>query len=138
MAQSIKYSLTTPNGETLAVDASQAGEIITTEAGETIEVPTFRELKKLPVIREEIQEQKKIYWNPAMGVLFGSGALIFLISLSVVGYYGYAISTLPTKVEKPDIPEDFFSNAIEDMPLTEILVYWEDFDMAALAVSSGW
>lgn len=127
MAQSIKYSLTTPKGHFIEVDASQAGEVITTTSGETVEVPTLRELKKLPVIREEIEVKKKFYWNTVMGIIFAWGMVILLYHFSYGAYYGYYFYTLPTNVEKPDIPDDYFANAIEDMPLEEILEHWEEF-----------
>ncbi len=76
-----RYLLTCSCGTEHAVETAQAGDTIRCDCGESLQVPSFRDLQKLPPVRDPEAGIKKPRrsWHPLQGLLFGLGAVLFLI-----------------------------------------------------------
>jgi hypothetical protein len=83
-----KYVLPCPCGQSVEVDASQAGLQVTCSCGSTLEVPTMRGLAQLqPAASEERRDEAAgpAAWGPAQGLMF-LGGLVLLVGLAAVAW----------------------------------------------------
>ena len=76
-----RYLLKCSCGTEHAVETAQAGDTISCTCGESLQVPSFRDLQKLPPVRDpeaDIRKPRRS-WHPIQGLLFGVGAVLFLV-----------------------------------------------------------
>lgn len=120
MAQT--YLLTTPDGEEVHVESSQAGETITTASGKTVEVPTLRELKKLPLVeKEEVPTRRE--WSVGQSILFVVG-LLLLIGCSVSTAFLYRITPLESLDKAREVPLELIEGDVEKWSMQDKLSFW--------------
>ncbi|MEW4563892.1 hypothetical protein AB1K70_15260 [Bremerella sp. JC770] len=120
MAQT--YLLTTPDGEEVHVESSQAGETITTASGKTVEVPTLRELKKLPLVEKEEAPVRR-EWSVGQSILFVVG-LLLLLGCSVSSVYLYRITPLESLDKAREVPVDLIEGDVEQWSMKDRLDFW--------------
>src|SRR5690606_202560 len=88
-----QYLLTTPDGEQVPVQEKHAGGRITTPSGKQVEVPTLRELKKLPLAPETPATARDASsgreWTRELGLLFSGGLAVVAIGLVSIGVLSY-------------------------------------------------
>ncbi|GAA4430714.1 MULTISPECIES: hypothetical protein [Bremerella] len=121
MAQT--YLLTTPDGEEIHVETSQAGETITTPSGKTVVVPTLREMKKLPPVEVE-QVPVKRDWSVTQSMLFVVGLLVLLGCLAS-SVYLYRITPLVQIDEAAEVPIELIEGDVEKWNMEQRLSFWE-------------
>ena len=118
MAQT--YLLTTPDGEELHVEASQAGDILTTPGGKQIEVPPLRELRKLPTVDQgPSTPQRK--WSLGQSMMFVPGLLMVIIGAASL------VFLLNRNVPSPDVvrvPESAIEEEVANFTLEQTLSFW--------------
>jgi len=120
MAQT--YLLTTPDGEEVHVESSQAGETITTASGKTVEVPTLRELKKLPLVeKEEVPVRRE--WSVGQSLLFVVG-LLLLLGCSVSSVFLYRITPLESLDKAREVPIDLIEGDVDQWSMKDKLSFW--------------
>ncbi|QDU73061.1 hypothetical protein Pan97_00280 [Bremerella volcania] len=120
MAQT--YLLTTPDGEEVHVESSQAGETITTASGKTVEVPTLRELKKLPLVEKEEAPVRRD-WSVGQSILFVVG-LLLLIGCSVSSVFLYRITPLESLDKAREVPIELIEGDVEQWTMKDTLSFW--------------
>ncbi|MFN3150649.1 hypothetical protein [Bremerella sp.] len=120
MAQT--YLLTTPDGEEVHVESSQAGETITTAGGKTVEVPTLSELKKLPLVEKEEAPVRRT-WSVGQSILFVVGLLLFL-GCSVSSVMLYQITPLQSLDEAREVPIELIEGDVEQWSMQDTLSFW--------------
>ncbi|MHC2068828.1 hypothetical protein ACYFX5_15275 [Bremerella sp. T1] len=120
MAQT--YLLTTSDGEEVHVETSQAGETITTPSGKTIEVPTLRELKKLPVVQGNEGPQGR-EWSNGQSVCLVIGLLLFLGCL-VSSVYLYRITPLESLDKATEVPVELIEGDVSQWNMEQTLSFW--------------
>jgi len=115
-----KYLFTTPDGEDIHVEASQAGEIIETPKGNKVELPTLRGLKYLPVIEDDTAPESK--WAQGQSIMFvvgfgmllvGGGLLYFLLS-----------GAPPTTEEEVMISDVQIDRTVDTYGMDEMITMW--------------
>lgn len=124
MAQT--YLLKTPDGEVVHVETSQAGETITTPSGKQVEVPTLRELKKLPLVEPENPTvQRK--WSLEQSILLVIGLLIAFASLGAILMFT-VIFPAPLQTIETDLPAEMvemIEGDIDTWKLDRMLDFWD-------------
>ncbi|MEX1040959.1 MAG: hypothetical protein WDZ51_10030 [Pirellulaceae bacterium] len=120
-----QYLLTTPDGEQVSVQEKHAGERITTPSGKQVEVPTLRELKKLPLAPElpaaERAASSGRVWTRGLGMLFSGGLAIAAIGLVVIGVLAYLT---PVHVDYPIVKQEVVTKELDGLPMSELLEFW--------------
>jgi hypothetical protein len=85
--------------QSIPVETSQAGGVVSCECGAEIAVPTLREIRRLPK-GEEPQAASaaggKAAWSSAQGSLFALGFVIAALAAGSAGYYYLAASRIET------------------------------------------
>ena len=101
MAQ--KYLLSCECGETIPVEVSQSGEIVTCACGRSVTVPSMREVRQLPTAGPEAPDRsvKTRQWHPIQGALFGIGATM----LVVAGGFAIIIQGYRVQLDREEPPE---------------------------------
>ncbi|MFI4874108.1 MAG: hypothetical protein ACIALR_02155 [Blastopirellula sp. JB062] len=120
----LKYLLTTDEGEQVVVNSTQAGELIQTPSGRTVEVPPLRELRQLPLHEEGRSKNSPGEWNRAAGLLFAVGFLLMLIG---VGIGSYVMLTLPEKAIVEPLETEMIDSEFQKMPANVSLEMWIEF-----------
>ncbi|PQO46218.1 hypothetical protein [Blastopirellula marina] len=123
MAQT--YLLTTPDGEQVHVETSQAGETITTPSGKTVEVPRLSELKKLPPVEQEVTRPKR-QWGVTNAIVLVLGLIITIIAGFYVASLTFVFYTPPEEI-KAEIPQealDMIEGDIETWDATMMIDFW--------------
>lgn len=120
MAQT--YLLTTPDGEEVHVESSQAGETITTASGKTVEVPTLRELKKLPLVEKE-QVPVRREWSVGQSIMFVVG-LLLLLGCAVSSTFLYQITPLESLDKAREVPIELIEGDVEQWSMQDTLSFW--------------
>ncbi|RCS52734.1 hypothetical protein DTL42_07815 [Bremerella cremea] len=124
MAQT--YLLKTPDGEEVHVETSQAGETITTPSGKQVEVPTLRELKKLPLVEPEKTTVKR-KWSLGQSILLVFGLLIAFFSLGGILMFT-VIFPAPWQTIETELPTEVvevIEGDIDTWNLERMLGFWE-------------
>ncbi len=86
------YQLTCPCGAKHAVTVSQAGQSLTCSCGNSLEIPTLRGLKELPVIEPTAEPARRAIDKPAGGrpsMAVGLLVTVCFLALSTAVFYGY-------------------------------------------------
>ncbi len=89
-----RYKLPTPDGKFILVDARQAGQMVQDAAGNTLEVPTLLELKRLETV-DDSPVSATGGWNPLLGGLFVLGAVLALVGCWTAYHYYRSLDELP-------------------------------------------
>jgi len=120
-----QYLLTTPDGEQVPVQEKQAGERVTTPSGKQVEVPTLRELKKLPLAPESPTAERAAAsaqgWTRELGLLFSAGLAIAAIGLVAIGVLSYLT---PVHIEYPVAKQEVISKELDNVPMSDLLEFW--------------
>jgi hypothetical protein len=85
------YLLPCSCGRELEVDVAQAGSDVVCECGNSVVVPTIRQLKQLKQSQSQRQNTpvKVSGWTAAHGAAFSLGLLVAIVALVFAGYNGY-------------------------------------------------
>ncbi|MBP86482.1 MAG: hypothetical protein CMJ64_07190 [Planctomycetaceae bacterium] len=83
----VKHLLPCGCGESLQVDASQAGSTIPCVCGRELEVPTLRGIRELAEV-DVASVSSKTNWSPLQGASFTLGLVLVVVGIGVVAY-GY-------------------------------------------------
>ncbi len=100
-----KYLLKCECGEAHPVDTGQAGQSVSCKCGKELRVPSFREIKQLPPVKEDGPPRKREGrrgWHPVQGVLFGVGAVVILFCGAWAGYVQIYRNSLDTEAQDWD------------------------------------
>lgn len=120
-----QYLLTTPDGEQVPVQEKHAGERVTTPSGKQVEVPTLRELKKLPLAPESPTTERAATagrnWTRELGLLFSAGLAIAALGLVAIGVLWYLT---PVHIEYPIAEQEKVAGELDDLPMAQLLEFW--------------
>src|SRR3990172_6902551 len=89
-----KYLIPCACGRQLAVEAGQAGESLLCECGTTVVVPTLRQLRTLPAVREEVRAASGRSWGFRQGAMTVS-LLVATACLVIAGASRYSEAPVP-------------------------------------------
>lgn len=124
MAQT--YLLKTPDGEEVHVETSQAGETITTPSGKQVEVPTLREMKKLPLVEPEKTTVKR-KWSLGQSILLVVGLLITFVSIVAIIMFT-VIFPAPMQTVERELPAEVvkvIEGDIDSWDLDRMIDFWD-------------
>ncbi|TWT46447.1 hypothetical protein [Botrimarina hoheduenensis] len=93
---SVAYLLPCPCGQSLRINVSQAGGVVTCDCGASVVVPRLRELRNLPEV-ESIEERPSA-WGAAQGVL-AIGAILAALLLAAAGWLNANEPPAPPQVD---------------------------------------
>jgi hypothetical protein len=114
-----KYLLTCACGATLPVDVGQAGERVSCQCGQALEVPPLRKLRHLPM--EQAPAEKSACWNARRGIV---ATLIILAAVP-------ALVALWSRVTEPKVarfePATYTRNVEERLKAASPLQAWQDW-----------
>jgi hypothetical protein len=116
---SAQYLLPCSCGQTLRIEAAQAGEQIECACGKSVSVPTLREIRKLePAPVEAGSRRAAGGWNAWNGLVFSGGAFLCLAALAGMVYAGVMI----LRIEGSGVTEDASAqiNEFEAMQIDEL------------------
>ena len=119
----MKYLLPCSCGQSIVVEASQAGQMVACSCGRSQEAPTMRGIRALePAAQANAREAKPgqpAAWSPVQGGLFVLGILIAMAGIAAAGWYGYEIQRINVPVPtEADFIRD--ANQIDGMPVDEL------------------
>jgi len=100
-----RHLLSCSCGKTLAIEAGQAGETIRCSCGAELEVPSFREIRKLPLAVEPPttkQSRQPVKWSLSRGLVFSIGLAIAVFGICMAGYFQWGRSRLSTEQSQWD------------------------------------
>ncbi|EAQ82294.1 hypothetical protein [Blastopirellula marina] len=123
----LKYLLTTDEGEQVVVNSTQAGELIQTPSGRTVEVPPLRELRSLPLYEADSRSRPLAgagEWNRAAGLLFAVGFVVMLLGF---GMGGYIMMRLPEAAIVEPFPEEQVASEFQKLPAEQLVQMWGEF-----------
>ena len=98
-----QYLLECDCGKQLSVGARQAGQSVRCGCGNTIGVPSLRDLRRLPLAHRG-EKQKSTAWSQTQGFTFVMGSMVAAIAVGVFFYY----LTARLRFETPVSPFDRF------------------------------
>ena len=118
------YLLECGCGKQLSVGARNAGQSVRCECGNTIPVPSLRELRRLPLVQRG-ERRKPTAWSRIQGFTFAAGSLVMAIALCVFFYYLAA----RIRVDMPLSPYDRFLDQKDLTSLTpeDTWLVWQAF-----------
>lgn len=127
----VKYLLPCGCGESLQVDASQAGSKISCACGNELEVPTMRGLRDLaPVEVDDVRESNQD-WSMTQGASFSGGLLLVFIGIGLAAYaYQYVREAQPLASFDE---QRHYSETIDDLTPVELLDHWNFWQAEGLA-----
>lgn len=98
-----QYLLECDCGQQLSVGVRQAGQAVRCGCGNTIGVPSLRDLRRLPLAHRG-EGQESTAWSQAQGFTFVTGSIVATIAVGVFCYY----LTARLRFEAPVSPFDRF------------------------------
>jgi hypothetical protein len=114
-----KYLLTCGCGANVPVDVGQAGERITCQCGQALEVPPLRKLRHLPIAAAPAE--KSTSWNPRRGIV---ATLIILAAVP-------ALIAFWSRITEPKVarfePATHTRNVDERLKAATPLQAWQDW-----------
>ena len=119
--------------QSIAIATTQAGESLTCDCGETIVVPTLREIRQLePLNADAAPAATGTGWDPIRGGLFVTG--IVLIAIGAYGHFRIQPMRNALNIEKPSFRElDFDVQTLTPMQAWEA---WDHFRRQSLEFRS--
>jgi hypothetical protein len=93
-----RHLLTCSCGKSIPIEVSQAGETIRCDCGAELDVPSFREIRKLPVAVESRTtkgSQQPSGWSLLRSLLFAIGLAASVFGLCAAGYFQWGRMRLP-------------------------------------------
>ena len=121
-------------GESVVIEAGQAGQQVTCKCGATLEVPTLRGVKQLDVYESPTAKEAAVDgsgWNALFGVMFSLGLLLLVIAGPIAGYLFYQASGLDT--DGGDWSNAAAANqSIDNADTFHLLDIWKDFRESGL------
>jgi hypothetical protein len=115
-----QYLLSCQCGETISVRNQQAGESVRCSCGRVLDVPTLRNLRKLPVVEQGQDESVAAGWTPLRGWLFAIGLPIILIAVVAICYCAFERRKLD--LDKP--PMEVLTRYHRDLTKIGLLDAW--------------
>ena len=104
-----KFLLPCRCGRSVVIDMNQAGQQVTCQCGVSQEVPALRGIRKLAPadgVESQPAHSERPAWSQLQGVLFGNGAFIALLGLSVAVYITLHIREIDVPPPAQDIPAE--------------------------------
>ncbi|MFT7644307.1 MAG: hypothetical protein ACI9G1_006074 [Pirellulaceae bacterium] len=124
----MKFLLPCPCGKKITIDKSDAGRLVTCECGKSVEAPGLRGIGDLQVAEEDEKKpvrNERFNWTPAHGLIFVMGALVFLCSTAVAGYYFYWSRQVITEKPLSLINEVVIKQSLEETTYEGSLSAWD-------------
>jgi hypothetical protein len=123
-----KYLLPCQCGATQPIDIAQAGQTVRCECGQSLDVPTMRDIRRLEPV--EISEERKAVatdWSRVQGSLFAVGLAVTVISLIIAVFLW--INRMQLDTTKPVIGDTAQINAaIDNFPPVEVWNAWQEVE----------
>lgn len=121
----VEHLLPCTCGRSVAVQSRQAGQRVPCECGQLLDVPTMRDLSRLPQ-RETVGEPLARAWTSRKALL-SLGVLIAVIGFSLTGYLYW---------QMPSIDPVARGREIEEMPLYLTWQWWRYYERGMPRVPS--
>lgn len=118
-----KYLLPCDCGESIPIDATQAGQPVSCSCGRTMEIPTMRALRQLEPCAAAEQPKRKAEWNASAGAVFAIGTLVTICGLAVggFGYFNWWHNQLPPL---PQIYIDSYVLEVDEASADQVWDMW--------------
>ena len=120
--------------QSIPVETSQAGRVVSCECGAEIAVPTLREIRRLPK-GEEPQVASaaggKAAWSSAQGSLFALGFVIAAMAAGSAGYYYLAASRIETSALSSE-DKLVGEQVIAEMEARDAYVVWKKLQIVGI------
>lgn len=124
------HRLTCECGEILRVLPRHAGETRRCPCGNSVQVPTWREIQRLP--RDPADESSRAAlprdtWSVARGLTFAGGVLVLLICVGTLGHAAYLTSWLQTEAPSVDDVLRYSTGPLAELDVDRatLLEVWE-------------
>lgn len=130
----MEHLLTCGCGRKIPVSRSQAGQELSCECGQRLQVPTLRGIAKLPSAQPEtiptaLAERRA--WGGWRGTIMAISVALFVISVLPCAYFLFIRSQIDTSYTIED--EIARGNERYDaMPLENLVAEWSDFERTGL------
>lgn len=117
------HLLTCKCGQKIKVEPRQAGSELICQCGQTMNAPSMREIRALPLSGESGESDRfRKKWSFKNGAFFAVGGLVLLISLATAGTLGYLRSRIDVTEPKVDKVRLQASNdQIDEMPAIDLV-----------------
>ena len=127
-----QFVLTCSCGTEILVRASQAGGTVSCQCGQSVSIPTLRDLRQLPVAAAATNPAARASsWQLFNGVLFACGVPIALLCLVT---FVYAMSQrMQLNLTKPDFRAFVYNQDIDSLSLSDCWHGWLFFRDMPLA-----
>jgi len=114
-------------GEAIPVDASQAGQSVTCQCGQQLEIPTMRAIRQLPPLREATAPPRRPTsgWSTAQRLVFALGLAVAVPSFLLAGYFQWGRTYLNTEEIPWDQRLETDLDMLENMNLEEAWENWK-------------
>jgi hypothetical protein len=115
----------------MAIEMGQAGQSLTCHCGAILNVPTMREIARLPPVKESLREDAVPRWSTLQSAVFTSGVLLTAGALLSATFFGVAWSRL--EILAPPLEDDaewvrFMNKATPE----ELLDLWSQIESQGL------
>ncbi len=123
----MKYQLPCSCGKSIAIEVSQAGQLVHCSCGTQLEVPAMRLIRQLKPAGADVQVRTKPVrrWSVAARVLFTLGLAVAVFGLSRAAYFQLGRSSLDTQEVAWDRTLDSDIAKLANMNLEEAWKNWE-------------
>ncbi len=113
-----QYLLPCPCGQTIPVEISQAGQLVTcVSCNEQIEVPTMREIRQLEPVESPADERSPTEWTTLRNLFFAGGFAITTIALIFTAICLYKYITLSR--------QQHINARVDSWNVFETSMYWD-------------
>ena len=128
------YRLTCDCGATHLVTTSQAGQQLTCSCGNSLSIPTLRELKQLPAADPTYEPQRRAIDGPDRrrpSLLIGSMFAVMCLAIPAAIFFTYQRLTMDTSYTEESDREMAFAELDEATP-AELSMAWDSFSTRGL------
>lgn len=130
----MEHLLTCGCGRKIPVSRSQAGQELSCECGQRLQVPTLRGFADLPVVQTETllaTRNERRAWGGWRGTIMAISVALFAISVIPCAYYLFLRFQVDTSYGIED--EIAAGNKVFDgMPLENLVAEWSNFERSGL------
>ena len=130
----MEYLLTCACGRKIPISRSQAGQELSCECGQTLQVPTLRGLAELPLAQSETvsaTRNERRAWGGWRGTIMAISVAMFAMSVLPCAYYLYIRLQIDTSYGIED--EIAIGNKNYDVvPFESLVAEWSNFERTGL------
>ena len=130
----MEHLLTCGCGRKIPVSRSQAGQELSCECGQRLQVPTLRGFAELPLAQSEtlsVTRSERRAWGGWRGTILAISVAMFAISVLPCAYYLYIRSQIDTSY---GIEEEIAvgNKTYDAMPFESLVAEWSNFERSGL------